>query len=181
MITPVQTRLAVDWKPSTKDADGPTFPKVVILYDDIPAGQHAVRVLANMLRKAGEELELCTQLWRFDFLEDSDWFSVALAEAGHADIVVIATSSAHGLKDSVKRWVKRCLALKSGTSAAVVSLLGPAGSLDGPDSPRFQFLQCSVREAGLDFFAPRLRLEPSDAIASHNTALDRSKENEYAT
>jgi hypothetical protein len=131
------------------------FPKVVVVYDDVPAGNHAIRVLARMFHEPEDKVALRPRLWRFDFLEDTDWLSMALADAVNADIVVISASSPRGLEPSLANWIELCMARKEGSAAAIVVLFGSPESLDGPASPRLQFVEKAARKAGLDFFAPR--------------------------
>jgi hypothetical protein len=126
----------------------------VVIYDDVPAGNHAIGVLAKLFREPEDRADLRPELWRFDFLDHPDWFALALVGAINADIVVISTSSAHGLNASLENWITLCLTRKRGTRAAVVALFGSAESADGPASARLQFVQDAAREAGLDFFAP---------------------------
>ena len=158
-ITPRQNRLSIEQTPEADEASVFPFPKVVVVYDDVPAGQHAIRVLANVFHKPEDRLQLLPRFWRFDFLEETDWFALALADASDADIIVIATSSNDGLTISVEDWITTCLPRKRGSSAAVVALLGPEQDIDGQDSPRLQFLEGAARKAGLDFFAPKSRCQ----------------------
>lgn len=135
-------------------AAGLTF-NVVILYEDVPAGQRAMRTIADVAREFGGELELRPQLWRFELLEDPDWYALAMADAVKADMLIISTSAKSGLSVAVESWIKACLEQKRGTSAAVAALFGAADNMDDSDSSRFQFVQHAAHEAGLDFFAPR--------------------------
>jgi len=177
--TPTQNRLSLERTPEADEAGVFPFPKVVVVYDDVPAGQHAIRVLANLFHKPEDRLQLLPRFWRFDFLEDTDRFALALADATDADIIVIATSSSHGLNISVEDWIKSCLLRKRGSSAAVVALLGPEQGMDGQDSPRFQFLQGAARKAGLDFFAPESRCQhqvlDDDQVTRINQKTDTPK------
>jgi len=95
-ITPRQNRPSLEQTPEADNAGVFPFPKVVVVYDDVSAGQHAIRVLANVFPEPEDRLQLLPRFWRFDFLEDTDWFALALADASDADIIVIATSSNHG-------------------------------------------------------------------------------------
>jgi hypothetical protein len=167
-------KVAIDFKADANEIDELTFPKIMVVYEDVPAGQNAVRLLAGMFQEPAEKLELRPQLWQFALLEDSGWFGKALADAINADVVVITTSAEHGMNKWVESWVRSCLQEKRGTTAAVVALLGPAESLDGPDSPRYQSLQDAVRKVGLEFFAPQSLPETAPNEISWNTLMCES-------
>ena len=127
---------------------------VLVAYDDVPAGQHAMRMIGNVERRIGEIETRYPSLWRFDLLKDPDWRIQATAEAIQADLLVISASGQSGLSGGVKTWLQTCLTQKKGTAAAVVALLGSGEHLDPPDSPRIQFLKGATEAVGLDFFAP---------------------------
>ena len=128
---------------------------VFVAYDDVPAGQHAMRVIGNVDRQIEEFKKQYPSLWRFDLLEDPDWRLLATAEALQADLLVISASSCRNdLPGGVRTWIETCLEQKKGTAAAVVALLGSGEHLDPPDSPRIQFLKNATEAVGLDFFAP---------------------------
>lgn len=75
---------------------------VVIVYDDDPAGQHAIHTFDGVTRQLGGRIKLHPLLWRFDHLEDPDWRAAAAAAAVQACLVIISTSSKGGLPASVR-------------------------------------------------------------------------------
>ena len=126
---------------------------VVIVYDDAPAGEHAIRTLEGVTHQLSGRITLHPLLWRFDLLEDPDWRAAATAEAVQAGLVVISTSSKGDLPAAVRDWVHAWLGMNRGT-AALAALLGPADDLDGADSPRIQLLKSAAAARGAGFFAP---------------------------
>ncbi len=149
----MQAKTDVECVPGVHSVDDFPGLNVVIVYDDVSAGQHAMHVLASQGHDL-HDIDVRPRLWRFDFLEDPEWFALALADAINADMVVISTSAPNGLNPVVRNWIKLCLARKRGSGSAIVALFGPAGNLDELESPRYQFVQNTAREAGLDVFAP---------------------------
>jgi hypothetical protein len=127
----------------------------VILYDDASAGHRAMHTATTLSNgRRGTWLEIKTQPWRFDLLDDPEWFALALADAINADMLILSVSRENSLPAMVEDWLKLCLMRKRGTDAAVVALLGPDDHLDEPVCPRFRFVQRVAEAAGLDFFAP---------------------------
>ncbi|MBI3849959.1 MAG: hypothetical protein HY298_06665 [Verrucomicrobia bacterium] len=157
----MKNELPLNLAPTLDDSKVDATLNVVIAYDDIPAGQRAMRTLANLTRGIGDEIEFRPQLWRFEFLEDPDWRAVAAAETINADILIISTSSETELPVVVESWVRSCLAQKRDDTIAVVALLGSADKTDKSDSQRYQFMQRAARDGGFDFFAPSARHEDS--------------------
>jgi hypothetical protein len=151
----MRTKLLNTGSPS--DAESPAgsrLPSIVVIYDDFSAGSRAIGALATLFPAPNDRARFRPALWRLDILEGPDGFSAALAEAIDAQIVVFSTSSSDGLSPLFSNWIALCLARKRGASAAVVALLGPEGSMDGPASPRLQFVHNAARKSGLAFFAP---------------------------
>ena len=138
--------------------------QVVIAYDDIAAGTRAMRVLADLGKGLGDDIEFQPFPWSFDMLADMDWRKVASHDACKADILIIATSSAGPLPPAVGRWADAAISQKRGTAAAVVALFGSDENPDGAGSSRLQAIQTAARQAGLDFFAPAPHHELDEAI-----------------
>ncbi|HTI69637.1 MAG TPA: hypothetical protein VMF06_06710 [Candidatus Limnocylindria bacterium] len=135
----------------------PMTTQVVIVYRDIAAGRRAVGLLSNLIRgphEQADELALRVQFWRFDLLENPELRLIATAEVVAAEIIVVADESQLELGSDLERWLERCFLDREGQDTAVVALLGPPESRDGPDSARLQSVQSSARKAGLHFFAP---------------------------
>jgi hypothetical protein len=148
----------------TDSTDTKSALRVVIAYSDFAAGKRAMRVLADLGKGLGDDIEFHPLPWSFDLLADIDWREVAARDAINADILIIATSSASTLPPAVERWVKTTIAQKRGTDAAVVALFGPEENSEGAGAARLEALQAVARQAGLAFFAPAPRQELDEAI-----------------
>jgi hypothetical protein len=131
--------------------------KVFIAYENVQTGQEALRILGSVGRRLEAPELSYPALWRFDLLEDPNWRDSATADALQADLIVISGSSGRELSASVQDWLHACLAQKCGSAAGVLAMFGSADHPEAPDSPRIQFLESAVNEAGLDFFAPSNR------------------------
>ena len=136
----------------TPERSGPL--RVVIAYNGTADGKRALRVMAEISRKLGEEIELHPVAWSFGALAEENWAEEAAGDAARADILIIATSCTNPLPAAVGRWAESAIRRKQGTAAAVVALLGPEASPDGRDSSRLGAIQAAARGARLDFFAP---------------------------
>lgn len=139
--------------------------RVVIAYHDLAAGKRAMRVLADVAKGLGDDVEFQPVPWSFDVLADVDWRSVAANDAVQADILIIATSDASPLPSAVGRWADAAINRKHGTAAAVVALFGSEENPDGAGSSRLEAIQLAAQRAGLDFFAPTSRRELDESIA----------------
>jgi hypothetical protein len=139
--------------------------RVVIAYNDLAAGKRAMRLLADLGKALGDEIEFQPFQWPFDLLADVDWGEEAARDAANADILIITTNSASPLPPAVGRWAEAAIRDKQGTQAAVVALFGSEENPDGVGSSRLESIQMAAQLAGLDFFAPTPRHELDEAIA----------------
>lgn len=148
------------------DSKNPPPPlRVVIAYNDLASGQRAVRVLADLAKSLGEEIQFEPLPWSFGLLSDPDWGKVAASDAINADILIISTSSERPLPTAVGRWTESAIHRKRGTLAAVVALLGTEENPDGAGSSRLAAIRMAARQAGLEFFAPARRDDLDSTIA----------------
>lgn len=139
--------------------------RVVIAYNDLAAGKRAMRVMANLGKGLGEDIDFQPLPWSFDLLADMRWGEAAARDAVNADILIIATSSTRPFPPAVRRWAEAAISRKQGTAAAVVALFGTEQNPDGVGSSRLEAIQTAAQRAGLDFFAPAPRHELDEAIA----------------
>ncbi len=137
--------------------------RVVIAYNDLTAGRRAMRLLSNVGKELGGEIEFQPIPWSFDLLEDMDWRDVAASDAVNADILIIATSDADPLPPAVGRWTDTAFR-DNRRSAAVVALFGSEENSDRYGSSRLHAIQTAAHREGLDFFAPTPRQKLEEAI-----------------
>jgi CheY-like chemotaxis protein len=132
---------------------------VVIVYDDAPAGEHAIRTLHEVARHLGERVKLRPLLWRFDLLADPDWRSEAAADAAGAGLMVVSASG--NLPRAGLDWIRETLQQQPGGPGALVALLDGEDDPAGSASPRLKLLKGAAEAAGVQFFAPSLPLQTS--------------------
>ena len=135
--------------------------RVVIAYNDVAVGKRAMRVLADLGKGLGEDIEFHPLPWSFDLLADMNWREVAAHDAVKADILIIATSSTNPLPSAVERWAKATISQKRGTAAAVVALFGSDENPDGAGSSRLEAIRDGSSTSGSRLLraraAPRTR------------------------
>jgi hypothetical protein len=94
----------------------------VVVYDDVPAGKHAVGVLKRIGAHLQDEFR--TVLWRFDLIADPRWRAIATDDVVAAGLVVFATSEPDVLPHFINEWMRECLARKRGERVAMLTLFG---------------------------------------------------------
>lgn len=136
------------------NAAGLAIFNVVIFYDDVPAGQHAVRMIRTMAGALPEqEVAFRPQMLRFDLVETPARFVSAMACAVRTNLLLVSVSSgANALPPIAVNWVEKWTQSKRGNKAAVVALMGDRGRLHIPKPQQLQFLQAAAAAAGLEFF-----------------------------
>lgn len=122
----------------------------LIVYDDLPAGRRALRLLTSQSQALGEPPPMGILSWRFDLLDDPDWSAMALRDAARADLLIVAAGTDAALPPALVHWLKVALEQKRGSTAAVVALLED----DELNSPRFRQVGAMSERAGVDFLAP---------------------------
>lgn len=141
---------------STAGTDGATS-TVLLLYEDMAAGQRAMRLFERLNEQVHDEIELQPQLWRFDLLEDTEWRALAQADAANAHLIVVATRSDIDLPAGVKSWLAAWCANSIPGSSALVALLSSQRAAGEGESPVHHILHFAARQAGQDFFAQEVR------------------------
>ena len=161
----MNTEMEFSKAPGETDLTGSPNFNVVIAYKDLTAGKRAMRVLADLGKGVGDDIEFRPFLWSFDLLTDLNWRDVAASDAIKADMLIIATSDTNSLPPAVERWVETILSRKRGTDTAVVALFGTEENPDETGSPRLEIIQTATHRAGLDFFAPVARHELDETMS----------------
>ena len=97
--------------------------KVIIVYSDSAAGHRAMGVLLKLAANATERLKVAPILYRFELLDDPHWREVAVSDAADCDMIILSTS-ADELPESINEWAKASLANRGGASIAMLTLFG---------------------------------------------------------
>ncbi len=98
--------------------------KVAILYDGVPAGRRAMGLVRRMLEQAGGPIHLFPAVWRFDLFEQAKARAHAAAEAGAADLLIVATARPDALPAAVERWISDFIAWRRGTPVTILAMWG---------------------------------------------------------
>jgi hypothetical protein len=151
----MQTKFPTNPRFTIPEADDILLPKVMILYDAVPAGKRAMNMLCTVAGKPGATAALRPQLWRLGLLEDPDWFATALAEAADTDLLVVAIDSTERLCTSLKNWIELFLARRRKDKIAMVGLIAPSDQQNEPAAERLQFFRNAARKAEIEFFSPK--------------------------
>jgi len=134
--------------------------KVVIIYDDFAAGQHAIRTSKSLLDQLSD-FEFQTTLWKFAVLRSPKLKEMAAQDAAEADVVIVAAHVRGELPTDIKSllelWVER---KKQGPTALVAMLGGAEGNIEGISQTQ-HYLQEVANRGHSDYFVRRFEF-PED-------------------
>jgi len=137
-------------------AEPRSFFNVVAVYEDTGASARAMEVCQLLASKLGSEVELRSCLWQFDLLRNEPASHCAVAEAVEADLIIVAARQNAELREEVKQWVEAWVPEKRGQTAALVALLGQAGTGLVSTTQPHSYLKEAATRAGMDFFLREL-------------------------
>lgn len=149
----MQTHLSLLAKPLR------TSMNVTLAYESMSSALWAAETLTDLLRKDRGAPALNLSPWCFGVLGNPAWCSLAAADTGKADIIVLSTSSKvmQQLPAPIEHWLAMCLRRQPRAGRlAVVAFFRSGKTHDGFDSPRLRKVQHLVQQAGAEFFAPAL-------------------------
>src|SRR5689334_1523079 len=130
--------------------DTPPFLEILIIYDDVWSGSHAVHVVSTLNERLGSHVSLAPHLWPASCLDDEDSFDLAMEEGIKAEMVLIAAGETFEPGDSFRNWLKMCVDRKRGTESVIV-LMQDGAPADSMELAGAQFVRRTARDAGLDF------------------------------
>lgn len=107
-----------------ENADSEPPLKVIIVYSDAAAGHRAMNVLLKLAADSTESIKVAPILYRFELLDDPRWREAIATDAVDSDMIVLSTSGADELPESINQWAKAFLASRSGSSIAMLTLFG---------------------------------------------------------
>ncbi len=98
--------------------------RVLIVYNDAAAGRRAMGILRKLAAHSAERLRVAPILYRFELLDDLHWREAAETDAADSDLIILATSAADELPESINDWAQASLARRNGASTAMLTLFG---------------------------------------------------------
>ncbi|HUR60228.1 MAG TPA: hypothetical protein VM029_21065 [Opitutaceae bacterium] len=135
------SRASTSRRPDSNQPPRPALEfKAFIAYADLNAARQAMRTINEVLEAAPRPYRLQPMLWRYDQISSDKWREASLADAGLADVVVVASSAAGGMPAAIEQWVGEFIKQKRGTRMTLVALLGHGDawtiSIEGPRAKR---------------------------------------------
>ncbi len=127
--------------------------RVVIAYDDVTAGKHAMQLLQSITRNMQGDGDLRVLPWSFHLLADEEWQSLANDDTEKADLLIIATSELHTPTPTVSRWFETAIGRMRGTDAAIISLRSPDENPRGGGPAFHEAIRSVALQAGLTYFS----------------------------
>jgi hypothetical protein len=131
--------------------------KVLIVHENTTAGLQAANVLQSLATQMENKLgidvnpwEICSHVWRFEWLQNPHLCEQAVSESIDSDMIIIATDSCTELPATIRSWIESVLPRKQG-AIALVALLGKK---DGPQSgvlPSERYLRQLANHYQVDF------------------------------
>lgn len=125
---------------------------VVIVCEDVVAGQRAMETYGALARKLGGQCRFSHQMWNFDVLADTAMRDTAAAEAARADVLMLSFGPANRMSVTLKFWLEQWLDVKTCTLAVVVLFADPRHESEA--LPRLRdYLAGVARRGNMEFFA----------------------------
>ena len=131
--------------------------KVIIVHENTTAGLQAANVLQNLASELENKLgidvnpwEICSHVWRFEWLHNPQLCEQAVSESIDADMIIISTENCTELPATVRGWIESVLPRIIGATALVAIL----GKKDGPESgplPSERYLRQLANHCRVDF------------------------------
>ncbi|HTB86179.1 MAG TPA: hypothetical protein VK742_21205 [Candidatus Sulfotelmatobacter sp.] len=133
--------------------------KVVIVHESTTAGLQAANVLQNLATQLEGKLgidinpwEICSHVWRFEWLQNPQLNEQAVAESIDADMIIISTENCTELPASVRSWIESVLPRKKGATA-LVAILGKKAGPQAGVLPSERYLRQLATHCHVDFLS----------------------------
>ena len=130
--------------------------RVFIAFDDMLAYKCALHTIEHVARQLHEDLDLQPQPCPFDVIESAYWRRRAADEMGDSEIVVISTSHAGSLPQTIREWLQACCHANRDSGALLVAMLGALEDDCTSGARDTEFLRRLAEDTGWEFLTPRL-------------------------
>lgn len=141
--------------------------KVLIMYEDLAAGNRAMRVFDSLVHHCGREVQLNSDMWKFDTLRSASICKMAAQDARDADVVIVSAHGSEELDDEVKAWFQEWARCRNDHPTALVALLDHTSGCVLDLNVCYTYIQRAAREGGMDFIAMTIDSEATDMPIRH--------------
>ncbi|HUB87228.1 MAG TPA: hypothetical protein VMB22_05005 [Verrucomicrobiae bacterium] len=133
--------------------------KAAVIYDDFDLAARAVASLERSALRADETMKWRVKPWRLDALEQPVHAAAAAAEAGDADLIILALNQPPAVMESLLRWLDNWALRRQWDDAALLLFCGR----NDAGEPLRSNLEWLARRRGLTFLGNH---NPWDADSS---------------
>jgi len=138
---------------------------VLILYDGVHSSDSAMRTYNRLRQRFDKTYSFHVKIWRFDMLGLASCAQWAGRDAGHADLMIVATEGDPTTLDSFKAWTAHWTTKPNRERAmAALFLDQPEGSAAEQYKDWQEFLHDLCARAGMDLIASRVKRENDNPI-----------------
>ena len=133
------------------------FFKINIVHEDTVAGLRAAGVLQHLAARLGARLErdinpwqICTRVWKFEWLQNPELWEEAVARAVESDLIILAMGGRAELPACVRCWIESVLPRKREGLTGLIALLDRRW--ETRPLPPARYLRQLARQYGVNFF-----------------------------
>lgn len=124
-------------------------PTVVVLYEDVIAGQMGRQVADQFVSEEGCPLGEIA-IWNAALIDDAMFGPFIAGQVAHAGLIVLALHNAGGITQSLRMWIDRWTSADGHKPRAIAVTFRVA---DDPGMVRIcHFLKSTARRTGMEFF-----------------------------
>jgi hypothetical protein len=139
----------IEW---TLDLDDKSKFKVVVIYEDGPAGRRAKHFYDKLIHELEEECAFSLQLWSFQVLAIPELRESAVESAAQADFVILSLHGKAGLPVDIREWIETWSKLIIGKDLALITLVDKSTTRDGTNASALPYLKRLAKRTKVDFF-----------------------------
>jgi hypothetical protein len=143
------SEVQIEW---TLDLDDRSKFKVVVIYEDGPAGRRAKHFYDKLIYELKEECAFSLQLWSFQVLAIPELRESAVESAAQADFVILSLHGKTGLPVDIREWIETWSKLIIDKGPALIALVDKSTTRGGTNDSALAYLKSVAKRTEVDFF-----------------------------
>ena len=134
------------------DLDDKSKFKVVVIYEDVPAGRRAKNFYDKLVHELEDECAFSLQLWSFQVLAIPELRESAVESAVQADFVILSLHGKAGLPVDIREWIETWSKLIIGKGPPLIALVDKSTTRGGTNASALAYLKSVAKRTEVDFF-----------------------------